>query len=126
MTMKTDSLTVRPWGNYVKLFQENGVWVKRVEVDPNARLSLQKHSHRSEKWNIVRGQGLVIIDGKKIVVDAGSVVDVPVGSVHRIGNTGKGKLVFIEVAVVANGGKLSEKDIIRLEDDYARLGHGPR
>jgi len=124
--MKTDSLTVRPWGNYVKLFQENGVWVKRVEVDPNARLSLQKHSHRSEKWNIVRGQGLVIIDGKKIVVDAGSVVDVPVGSVHRIGNTGKGKLVFIEVAVVANGGKLSEKDIIRLEDDYARLGHGPR
>ena len=125
MTMKatrTDPLTVRPWGNYVKLFQENGVWVKRVEVNPGARLSLQKHAYRSEKWNIVRGQGHVVVDGKEITVNAGSVVDVPVGAVHRIGNTGKGELVFIEVAVVANGGELSEKDIIRLEDDYARTG----
>ena len=123
MTMKTpraNSLTVRPWGNYIKLFQEDGVWVKRLEVNPGARLSLQKHAYRSEKWNIVRGDGYVILDGRKIVVRAGSVVEVPVGTVHRIANTGKKKLVFIEVAVAANGGELSEKDIFRLEDDYAR------
>lgn len=117
--------TTRPWGNYVKLFQENGVWVKRVEVNPGARLSLQRHACRSEKWNIVRGQGNVVVDSREITVGAGSIVDVPVGTIHRIGNTGKGKLVFIEVAVAANGGELSEKDIVRLEDDYARLGREP-
>ncbi len=110
----------RPWGFYIKFLEEAGVWVKRVEVNPGARLSLQKHQHRSEKWNIVAGQGLVTIDGKDIKVGAGSVVDVPVGAVHRIANVGKDSLVFIEVAC---GEHLSEEDIIRLEDDYNRLNN---
>jgi len=109
----------RPWGNYRKLFEESGVWVKRIEVKPGARLSLQKHAHRSEKWHIVTGKGLVVIDDKEIEVGPGSLVDVPLGAVHRIGNTGDDKLVFIEVAF---GDNLSEEDIIRLQDDYDRKG----
>ena len=113
----TINISERPWGNYIKLFQEAGVWVKRVEVKPGARLSLQKHKYRSEKWNIVTGKGLVVIDGNETEVGPGSVVDVPLGAVHRIGNIGRDKLVFIEVAC---GDKLSEEDIIRLQDDYDR------
>lgn len=120
----TINFTHRPWGNYIKLFQESGVWVKRVEVNPGCRLSLQKHAHRSEKWNIVTGCGLVILDGREISVGPGSVVDVPADVIHRIGNTGNKELIFIEVAVAANGGELSENDIVRLEDDYARLLEG--
>jgi len=74
------NISERPWGNYIKLFQESGVWVKRIEVNPGARLSLQKHAHRSEKWNIVTGKGLVVIDDKEIEVSPGSVVDVPLGA----------------------------------------------
>ena len=111
------NITDRPWGFYIKFLEEAGVWVKRVEVKPKARLSLQKHKHRSEKWNIVTGKGLVTLDGKEIPVGPGSIVDVPVGAVHRIANTGKEKLVFIEVAC---GEYLSEDDIIRIEDDYKR------
>lgn len=107
----------RPWGHYVKFYEEAGVWVKRVEVNPGARLSLQKHDHRSEKWNIVTGEGLVDLDGKEIKVKAGSIIDVPVGAIHRIANIGKDQLVFIEVAC---GDHLSEDDITRLEDDYNR------
>ena len=107
----------RPWGHYIKLFEESGVWVKRVEVKPGARLSLQKHNHRSEKWNIVTGTGEVVIDNKTIPVSSGSVVDVPLGAVHRIANTGSEKLTFIEVAC---GDFLSEDDIVRLQDDYQR------
>jgi mannose-6-phosphate isomerase-like protein (cupin superfamily) len=107
----------RPWGFYIKFLEEAGVWVKRVEVNPGCRLSLQKHSHRSEKWNIVAGEGLVHIDGKSIPVKAGSIVDVPLGAIHRIANTGKDQLIFIEVAC---GDNLSEDDITRIEDDYKR------
>ena len=107
----------RPWGHYIKFLEESGVWVKRVEVKPHSRLSLQKHAHRSEKWNIVTGQGLVTVDDKEIPVGPGSIVDVPLGAVHRMANTGDEKLVFIEVAC---GDHLSEEDIIRLEDDYQR------
>ena len=111
------NVSERPWGHYIKFLQESGVWVKRVEVKPGGRLSLQKHNHRSEKWNIVSGLDLVTLDGKEIRVTAGSVVDVPLGSIHRIANIGKERLVFIEVAC---GENLSEEDIIRLEDDYQR------
>ncbi len=107
----------RPWGFYIKLFQESGVWVKRVEVKPGCRLSLQKHEHRSEKWNIVTGIGLINLDDQEIKIGPGSVIDIPLGAVHRIANTGDAPLVFIEVAC---GDNLTEEDIIRIEDDYKR------
>lgn len=112
-----DTFSERPWGNYMKLYQERGVWVKRVEVSPGQRLSLQKHNKRTEKWIIVAGHGLAVIDGKDIPVLPGSILDVPLGAVHRIGNTGKEKLIFIEVAT---GDYLAEDDIVRIQDDYSR------
>jgi len=112
-----NEISKRPWGQYHKFHQEPGVWVKRVEVNPNSRLSLQKHQHRSEKWIVVAGQGIAIVDAKEIPVKAGVVVDIPLGAVHRIGNTGDDHLVFIEVAC---GEHLTEEDIIRIQDDYVR------
>ncbi|OGX25819.1 MAG: hypothetical protein A2787_09795 [Omnitrophica WOR_2 bacterium RIFCSPHIGHO2_01_FULL_48_9] len=117
LNQETASFVERPWGNYFKLFQEPGVWVKRVQVKPGARLSLQKHLRRSEKWIIVAGQGIAVIGKKEIPVEPGMVIDVPLETVHRIGNTGKANLVFIEVAC---GDYLSENDIIRLQDDFER------
>jgi mannose-6-phosphate isomerase-like protein (cupin superfamily) len=112
----------RPWGKYQKFYQEEGAWVKRIEVNSKGRLSLQKHQHRSEKWIIVAGQGLAIVESnagelQEIPVMPGVMVDIPLGALHRIGNTGKEPLVFIEVAC---GKNLSEDDIIRIQDDYSR------
>ena len=112
-----DTIAQRPWGSYIKLYQESGVWVKRVEVQPGQRLSLQKHHKRSEKWIGVVGKGVAIIDGKEHSLEPGSVVDVPKEAIHRMANPGKEKLVVIEVAC---GDYLSEDDIVRLQDDYTR------
>ena len=109
--------SIRPWGKYQKFYQESGVWIKRVEVNPGGRLSLQKHQHRSEKWIIVHGEGLAVVDGREIPVKPGVVIDIPLGAVHRIGNTGNIPLAFIEVAC---GEVLTEEDIIRIQDDYSR------
>ncbi len=107
----------RPWGNYIKFYQEDGVWVKRVEVNPGARLSLQKHFKRSEKWVVVSGRGVAIVNDNEIPIEPGVVVDVPLEAVHRIGNTGQEPLVFIEVAT---GEYLGEDDILRIQDDFNR------
>jgi mannose-6-phosphate isomerase-like protein (cupin superfamily) len=115
--MHSNEIAVRPWGNYQKFHQEPGVWVKRIEVNPGGRLSLQKHKHRSEKWIVVAGEGLAIVNDEKFHVSNGSVIDVPCGAIHRIGNTSDKPLVMIEVAC---GEILTEEDIIRLQDDYAR------
>jgi len=112
-----DTVSERPWGNYIKLYQESGVWVKRVEVSPGQRLSLQKHQKRSEKWIIVSGAGIALVNQEEYALSPGIIVDVPLGAVHRIGNTGEKKLIFIEVAC---GNYLGEDDIVRLQDDYKR------
>ena len=85
----------RPWGMYEKFYQDNGVWIKRIEVKPNCRLSLQKHQHRSEKWVFVQGKGLAVVNDQEMIVEAGTVIDIPLGAIHRIGNTGTENLVFI-------------------------------
>ncbi len=107
----------KPWGNYSIIFQGPDYQVKRVEVQAGHRLSLQKHSKRAEKWIIVGGIGEVTLGKKQIPVERGSVVDIPVEEIHRIQNTGRESLVFIEVQF---GAYLGEDDIVRIEDDYAR------
>lgn len=114
---ENDTFVERPWGRYFKLYQEAGVWVKRVEVNPGGRLSLQKHHKRSEKWIIVKGHGTAVVGSQEHDMEPGVILDIPVEHEHRIGNIGDDTLVFIEVAC---GDYLGEDDIMRIQDDYIR------
>ncbi|MBN2247116.1 MAG: mannose-1-phosphate guanylyltransferase/mannose-6-phosphate isomerase [Coriobacteriia bacterium] len=110
-------VSLRPWGSWTSLLRGPGYQIKLLEVKPGARLSLQKHAHRSEHWVVVAGTALVTRDAQKIEVGAGESVFLPAGCVHRLENIGDAQLQLIEVAV---GGYLGEDDIVRLEDDWAR------
>ena len=46
---------IRPWGEYWVLEDANTHKVKRIQVNPGGRLSLQYHHHRAEVWTIVSG-----------------------------------------------------------------------
>ncbi len=107
----------KPWGTYEVLHRGEGFQIKRIEVMPGMRLSLQRHSKRSEKWILTQGTGVVTLGDKSISVERGSVIDIPVQAVHRIHNTGHEMLIFIEVQL---GDYLGEDDIVRIEDDYKR------
>lgn len=109
----------RPWGRFEILSDADSHKVKRLTVDPGHRLSYQRHAHRSEHWFVVAGRGVVTLDGVDRAVDPGSAIDVPVGTAHRIDNTGPEPLVFIEVQ---HGTSFGEDDIERLDDDYGRTG----
>ena len=107
----------RPWGEYFVLEDSAGHKVKRIDVLVGQRLSYQKHAQRSEHWMIVRGQALVVLDGKEHHLRAGQTIDIPAGTAHRIGNPGPAPMSFIEVQT---GPYLGEDDIVRLQDDYKR------
>ncbi len=108
---------VRPWGSYTVLVDAPDHKVKEIVVNPGSRLSYQRHARRSEHWFVVRGSGSVTLDGHDVPVAPGSAVDVPVGTSHRIENTGSDVLVFVEVQ---HGEYFGEDDIVRLDDDYGR------
>ena len=107
----------RPWGSFTVLDEGRGYKIKRIEVNPGHRLSLQMHYHRSEHWIVVSGTARVTCDGEEILLGSNQSTYVPQTKVHRLENPGVIPLVVIEVQ---NGDYLGEDDIIRFQDDYAR------
>jgi mannose-6-phosphate isomerase-like protein (cupin superfamily) len=109
----------RPWGNFEILLDTPHTKVKRITVNPNARLSLQYHEHRSEVWTIVNGYGEVQVGDVTRSVKSGGVVEIPTGYKHRVIASEVG-ITFVEVQL-SNSKNFSEDDIIRIEDDYGRV-----
>ena len=70
-------------------------------------------------WVVVEGEAVVTLDDKEYIYKVGEVVNVPVGTKHRVENRNEEDLKFIEVQV---GTYFGEDDIVRLEDDYGREG----
>jgi mannose-6-phosphate isomerase len=108
---------LRPWGSYTILEERQGYKIKRIEVNPGHRLSLQMHHHRSEHWIVISGIAKVTRGDEVIMLSANESTYVPRFTTHRLENPGKVSLVLIEVQ---NGEYLGEDDIVRFEDDYAR------
>ena len=108
---------IRPWGSFENLEDHKGYKVKRLQVNPGAKLSVQFHHNRSEDWVIVKGKAKILIGKKEYEGRKGSHFKIQKKEVHCIENISKDLLVIIEVQIGAN---LSEDDIIRLEDIYGR------
>lgn len=115
--MQTVLTSARPWGRWTVLGEGEGYKVKRIEVNPGHRLSLQRHASRSEHWVVVAGTARVIIGSHALVISAQESTFVPAGTDHRIENPGPHLLTIIEIQ---NGAYLGEDDIVRLQDDYGR------
>lgn len=108
----------RPWGFYQPVHEGDRFQVKRITVNPGAKLSLQKHHHRAEHWVVVNGTAIVQRGNEEILLRENESVFIPLGAVHRLANPGKVPLNLIEVQ---SGAYLGEDDIVRLEDVYARV-----
>ncbi|MEM8777445.1 MAG: phosphomannose isomerase type II C-terminal cupin domain [Cyanobacteria bacterium P01_G01_bin.49] len=108
---------MRPWGSFTTLEEGPGYKIKRIEVNPGHRLSLQMHHHRSEHWIVVSGTAKVTCGDQDKILGANESTYVPQCTSHRLENPGVIKLILIEVQ---NGEYLGEDDIIRFQDDYSR------
>jgi mannose-1-phosphate guanylyltransferase len=107
----------RPWGTYTVLEEGAGFKIKRIEVKPGRRLSLQAHHHRSEHWIVVSGTAKVVNGEREILLTNNQSTYIPCGFKHRLENPGILPLVLIEVQ---SGEYLGEDDIVRFEDVYGR------
>ncbi|MBI5102998.1 MAG: mannose-1-phosphate guanylyltransferase/mannose-6-phosphate isomerase [Nitrospirae bacterium] len=107
----------RPWGSYTLLEMGDRYKIKRIVVNPGAKLSYQLHHHRSEHWVVVSGTARVTVGEQSYNVHPNESTYVPISTRHRLENPGKVPLQMIEVQ---NGDYLAEDDIIRFDDDYGR------
>ena len=108
----------RPWGWYDSIEVGVHFQVKRLHVNPGAKLSLQMHYKRAEHWVVVSGTATAINGEKALTLTEGDSTYIPVGITHGLENKTNEKLEIIEVQ---SGTYLGEDDIVRFEDIYGRL-----
>lgn len=106
----------RPWGRFRQFSSGEPVTVKTIALEPGQRLSLQRHEHRAEMWQVLGDKVQITVDDRTWEAQQGELVWIPAGSVHRLGSTEGRPGLVLEIAF----GEFDEADIERLEDDYAR------
>lgn len=107
----------RPWGWYDSIDEGDRFKVKRIQVNPGASLSLQKHAHRAEHWVVVKGLAQITNGDQTFTLKENQSTYIPQGQIHRLSNPGAEPLEIIEVQ---SGSYLGEDDIERFEDHYGR------
>lgn len=107
----------RPWGMYDAIDSGHRYQVKRITVQPGAKLSVQMHHHRAEHWVVVSGTAKVTNGDKTYLVTENQSTYIPVGQVHALENPG---VIPLELIEVQSGSYLGEDDIVRFEDQYGR------
>lgn len=108
---------IRPWGSYTLLEKGDRFKIKRIMVNPGARLSCQMHYHRSEHWVVVSGTAKVTRGEEDFFINPNESTYIPMETKHRLENPGRIPLQIIEVQ---NGEYLEEDDIVRFDDEYGR------
>jgi len=108
----------RPWGWYDSIEEDLHFQVKRLRVNPGAKLSLQMHHKRAEHWVVVSGTATAINGEEVLTLTEGDSTYIPIGTTHGLENKTNEKLEIIEVQ---SGIYLGEDDIVRFEDIYGRI-----
>ncbi len=107
----------RPWGWYDSIEMGVHFQVKRLHVNPGAKLSLQMHHKRAEHWVVVSGIATAINGNNTLTLLKGDSTYIPIGTTHGLENKTSEPLEIIEVQ---SGTYLGEDDITRFEDIYGR------
>jgi mannose-1-phosphate guanylyltransferase/mannose-6-phosphate isomerase len=108
----------RPWGSYTVLEKGNRYKIKRVVLQPKAKLSLQIHYHRSEHWVVISGTARVTRGEEVFDVHPNESTFISISVKHRLENPG---LIPLQIIEVQNGDYVEEDDIERLDDEYQRV-----
>jgi len=108
----------RPWGWYDSIESGLNFQVKRLHVNPGAKLSLQMHNKRAEHWVVVDGVANVTNGEETFILNVGESTYIPIGAKHSLENRASQTLEIIEVQ---SGSYLGEDDIVRFEDIYGRV-----
>lgn len=108
----------RPWGSYTVLEEKVNFKIKRIIVNPGAKLSMQMHKHRSEHWVVVSGIATISNNEIEYTLQENQSTYIPQTHRHRLANNGMEPLSIIEVQC---GDYVGEDDIVRFDDNYGRL-----
>ncbi len=87
----------KSWGSFCVLDVEKSSMTIKVTLNPGNKMNYHSHERRDEIWNIISGEGIVIVDGMEQLVKPGDVITMEAGCRHTI--IAKTELKLIEVQI---------------------------
>ncbi len=102
----------KSWGSFQIIDVEDDSLTIKVTLNAGHGMNYHSHVHRSEIWNVVRGTGKVLLDGKEQLVKAGDIVELPVGCKHKI--VADTRMTIIEVQM---GEAINKADKIKWNEE---------
>ncbi len=100
----------KSWGSFKVLDVESESMVIKVTLKHGNRMNYHSHENRDEIWNVIKGQGRVIINDKERVVTIGDIVTIKAGCKHTV--IADTELKMIEVQI---GKDISVNDKIKFK-----------
>lgn len=99
------SKVVRPWGEYVNVYEHPGVKAKVITLKPGECIPNQYHEYHDEHWLVLAGKGVFQVDGHMQGIGPGQMVDIPRGRAHMVTASDSGlSFLEIQVALIVPGG----------------------
>ena len=103
----------KSWGSYRVLDVDAGSMTIKVTLNAGHKMNYHSHDRRDEIWNVISGNGKVIIEGIEKPVKAGDVVTMQAGCRHTI--IAETEIQLIEVQI---GEEISVHDKQKYELEY--------
>ena len=95
----------KSWGSFRIIDVEDESLTIKVTLNAGHGMNYHSHAYRQEIWNIVGGEGKVLLDDKEKLVKAGDIIELPVGCKHKI--MADSRMTLIEVQM---GEAISKED----------------
>ena len=83
------------------LFRSDRVMVGLNAFEPGQEHALHAHAGMDKIYQVVEGQGVFLLDGREVPMEAGVVLVAPEGAPHGIRNTSSGRLLVLAVLAPA-------------------------
>jgi len=92
----------KSWGNFRVLDVEDGSMTIKITINPGHRMDYHSHDNRNEVWNIIYGEGTVVVDGMETPVKAGDVITMEAGCRHTIIAESEIRLIELQIGEEIN------------------------
>jgi mannose-1-phosphate guanylyltransferase/mannose-6-phosphate isomerase len=101
---------VRNWGSWTSLLRGDHYEIIRLEINPGAKTSFQRHQFRHEHWVVLAGSAQVRLNDELHELGMNEMIDIPAGATHDVANTHDTPLLVLEIQT----GELRHDDIERI------------
>lgn len=87
----------KSWGSYQVLDVEEESLTIKVTLNPGHEMNYHSHDLRDEVWNIVSGEGMVLINDEKHTAVAGDVFEIHAGAKHSVRAVTELKIIEVQL-----------------------------